>query len=678
MKNKSTILFLVLTFLGYFQIKASSLDSLKKLLKTEKGKERAQILSLICKEYVFSNKDSAIKYGTKGIMFSKENGFKLCQADILTDLGNIYLQSGEYEKSLDNYIEAEKIHEKENAPTQLKVATIINIGIVYELQNIFDKALEQYELALKMAKGIDDSDLEAQALGHLGSLYYSKNDKTKALNYFSESLKMNQITKNIPRIMESLNNVGIVYQELGRYTEALENFTIDLEYAKNGGIKTDVIAILHNIALVYKDQKDFTHAIAYIDSSIAIGKQIKEFEKLQEVYLTLSEIYKEQNNIEKAFEYFQLSAAAKDSLINQTRDKQFIEMSTKYDTEKKETENKLLKTEGEKQRAISLSIAIGLILVAALAYFIFRGYRVSQKANVLLGKQNTEIKEQKNIIEEKHKEITDSINYAERIQRSFLASKELLDENLKDYFVFFKPKDVVSGDFYWASKVNNSIETESFLLATADSTGHGVPGAIMSLLNITSLENAIRLNSNPAEILNQTRKTIIERLKKDGSAEGGKDGMDCSLISFDFKNKTLQIANANNPVWIVRTKADLSTSSASNANVASRASATNVEIIEIKPDKMPVGKHDKDKEPFVQKTFMYQTGDVMFALTDGFPDQFGGEHGKKFMSKNLKDFLSTNTHFPMYKQKELLEAKFKNWVGELDQVDDVTIIGVRL
>ena len=263
-----------------------------------------------------------------------------------------------------------------------------------------------------------------------------------------------------------------------------------------------------------------------------------------------------------------------------------------------------------------------------------------------------EVVRQRHIVEEKHKEITDSINYAERIQRSFLATKELLDENLKDHFVFFKPKDIVSGDFYFAEKLTNN----NFLLATADSTGHGVPGAIMSLLNITSLEKAIENQDQPSDILNTTRKIIIERLKKDGSVEGGKDGMDCSVICFDFKKKKIIVSAANNPVWIVRGS----------------------ETIEIKPDKMPVGKHDKQDVSFTQQTIDIKKGDVIYTLTDGFSDQFGGSLGKKFMSKKLRELLSKNAHLPMEEQRTILENTFISWVGDLEQIDDVTLIGVRV
>ena len=178
----------------------------------------------------------------------------------------------------------------------------------------------------------------------------------------------------------------------------------------------------------------------------------------------------------------------------------------------------------------------------------------------------------------------------------------------------------------------------------------------MSLLNVTSLEKAIEHHNNPAEILDHTRQTIIERLKKDGSAEGGKDGMDCILMVFDFANRQLQIAAANNPVWIIREN----------------------NLIEIKPDKMPVGKSERQQTSFTLHNVDIQTGDTIYALTDGFPDQFGGPNGKKFMSKKLKELLLANATLPMSQQKQLLETTFKNWVGDLDQVDDVCIIGIKI
>jgi serine phosphatase RsbU (regulator of sigma subunit) len=300
----------------------------------------------------------------------------------------------------------------------------------------------------------------------------------------------------------------------------------------------------------------------------------------------------------------------------------------------------------KQQKLYSYGAVLGFILMLVIAGISYRAFKEKQKANVI-------IENQKTMVEEKQKEIMDSINYAERIQRSFLATSELLDHHLKEYFVFFEPKAVVSGDFYWADTLKNG----NFLLATADSTGHGVPGAIMSILNISSLEKAVESGlSKPSEILDHTRHTIIERLRKDGSAEGGKDGMDCSLICFDFINTKFTYAAANNPIWVVREN----------------------NLLELLPDKMPVGKHDKDINGFTNHEFNLQKGDMVYAFTDGIPDQFGGPKGKKFMYKQLKQLLVDISQLPLDEQKEKVSNALNQWKGNLEQVDDITLIGVKI
>jgi serine phosphatase RsbU (regulator of sigma subunit) len=264
-----------------------------------------------------------------------------------------------------------------------------------------------------------------------------------------------------------------------------------------------------------------------------------------------------------------------------------------------------------------------------------------------------EIRHQKDEIEESHREITDSINYAERIQRSFLATNELLNENLNEYFVYFNPKEAVSGDFYWAGKLANG----NFALVNADSTGHGVPGAIMSILNISSIEKAVDQKvTSPAEIFNETRTTIIQRLKNDGSKEGGKDGMDASLIAFNADKTIMIYVAAQNPIWVIRDGV----------------------LSEIKPEKMPVGKHDNDNISFVGGEVDIQEGDVIYTLTDGFQDQFGGSEGKKFMVKKMREYVLSISNLSMAEQHLKIKETFANWKGDLEQIDDVCVIGVKV
>lgn len=302
------------------------------------------------------------------------------------------------------------------------------------------------------------------------------------------------------------------------------------------------------------------------------------------------------------------------------------------------------------------------LTVAIFCVFLIRTrYRLTYKeikSRMELAKSKQMIEAEHTVVLEQKKEILDSINYAKRIQNAMLASENLFDQHLKDYFLLFKPKDIVSGDFYWASPIENG----KFVMVTADSTGHGVPGAMMSMLNISCLNEAIveRKLSSPAAILDHARAKIISSLADDGSEEGGKDGMDCSVVVLDLKRNKMKVAAANNPVWIVR--------STDGVN----------ELIEIKGDKMPVGRHSNDALPFKEHEFDLLKGDMVYTLTDGYPDQFGGHRQKKFTYRKLRELLLTIQETDNQTKKNQLESTFEKWKGQLDQVDDVLIMGFRV
>jgi ligand-binding sensor domain-containing protein/serine phosphatase RsbU (regulator of sigma subunit) len=260
---------------------------------------------------------------------------------------------------------------------------------------------------------------------------------------------------------------------------------------------------------------------------------------------------------------------------------------------------------------------------------------------------------QKQLVQEKAKEIMDSIHYAKRIQTALLTSQEYITENLPDeHFVLFKPKDIVSGDFYWALQHKNK-----FYIATCDCTGHGVPGAFMSMLNISFLNEVIlkRGITEPHEIINHVRDEIINALNPKGSKEISMDGMDAVLCCYDFERMNLTFSSANNVLWLIR----------------------NNELTEYKGDKMPVGKYGEAMGPFTLQTIALLKGDVIYTSTDGYPDQLG-MNDKKLMKKNLKEQLLAIHTKPMSEQKEYLDAFFESWKGNTEQVDDVCVIGIRI
>jgi len=251
-------------------------------------------------------------------------------------------------------------------------------------------------------------------------------------------------------------------------------------------------------------------------------------------------------------------------------------------------------------------------------------------------------------IAENSKQITDSIKYAKRIQYTLLANEGLLKNNLSEYFILYKPKDIVSGDFYWATSKN-----DSFYLAACDSTGHGVPGAFMSLLNISFLNEAIneRAILQPNEICDHVRKRLIENI----SQEGGQDGMDGALVCLDRKKNKLSFAAAHNAPILVRKNT----------------------VIEFDADKMPIGKGVRS-DNFKQQAIDVEPGDLFYLYTDGYTDQFGGPKGKKFKYKQMKALLQSICNQPLNEQKKILDDIISNWKGELEQTDDILLIGFKI
>jgi serine phosphatase RsbU (regulator of sigma subunit) len=422
------------------------------------------------------------------------------------------------------------------------------------------------------------------------------------------------------------------------------------------------IAQTHStIGELNKKQKKYPAALQHFNISLEIFKKTNSALQLEKVYKLLAETYQLIGDLNASLKNYKLFVEMKDSIYEKDLSQQFVEMNTKYETEKKQEQNELLTTKNKlseetikEQKVFSYFIITALLLLSGLAYFIFRGLKQQKKANRIISKQKKEVEFQKTLVEEHQRETIDSINYAKRIQYALLANKELLTQNLPEHFVLFNPKDIVSGDFYWATEHNNK-----FYLAVCDSTGHGVPGAFMCLLNMGFLSEAIKEKniSKPNEILNYVRQRLIDSIGNDGQ----QDGMDAILICID---KSLQFRD--DPYAITY-------AAANNEPVLVRDD----QIIILPKDKMPVGKGERT-ESFKLQTINLNKGDVLYLYTDGYADQFGGPKGKKFKYKPLNELLLAVSKDEMAKQREVLSTNFVDWKSSLEQVDDVCIIGIKI
>lgn len=631
---------------------------------------------------------------------------QLYLGEINNNLGYAHKISGEVLKGLDYYQKAEKIFKQLKEETRL-ANLYVNMGYLYRDIGDFKKSIDCFGNTRKIFERLKDKPGLARAMLGLGQLYSSQGDTKNALIFFTKSMEIQKSLNNDQGVAVALNNIGLLQSSMGQLEEAIKSLKESLTIVEKSNDMNAKPYLYNSLGHVYlkkdmlneasdyyqkafeiaekgSDMRVLAFSLSYLASTeekrgniqkaIQIGNKALEYAKktgfpanIRSASNFLYTIFKKTGDSKKALEMHELTVNMDDSLTNMENKKASVQQQIKYEYESKRNLDSIKNIENKKvllaqiqvrdanlkrKENMQILFVVIIVLVAVFSILLYSRYRKTKNQALIISEQKKTVEEQKIIVETKHKEITDSINYAERILRSFLATNELLNKHLQDYFIFFKPKNVVGGDFYWASPLRNG----SFTLVTGDSTGHGVPGAFMSLLNVTSLEKATETYSNPSEILNETRKIIIDRLQKDGSAEGGKDGMDCSVLAFDFNQSCITYAGANNPVWIIRQQ----------------------QIQELLPNKMPVGKSDKDKESFTEQRIPLSKGDIVYTLTDGFADQFGGVRGKKFMYKQLKELLLSISVLPMREQKERLSQALSEWKGDLEQVDDVTLIGIRI
>jgi serine phosphatase RsbU (regulator of sigma subunit)/tetratricopeptide (TPR) repeat protein len=588
-------------------------------------------------------------------------------------LGSLAYRKGDYGLASKNFMNAlrifENFHDESRAASQYN-----NLGSMYVSLGNYKEATVYLQRALELRKKLcaelpadkDQKKSLAKTYNNLGSLCGDQGKLNEALAYFKQSLEIREAIGDKRGMAHTQSNIGDVYLHQENYPEADVNFAQALETFRKMNDQAGVVTCLNNIGLVSGLEKKFDAGIKSLNQAMEIEKELRFTDDLKASYENFAALYTEMGNYKLANDYLYKFMAMKDTLVTEKINKQTSELQEKYQSTKKQAQIDLLQQEqkneelaSSRQRLVIYSIIFVLIMVVLLAVVLWNRNMIRKRANRELGEQNKLIEQQKNetemqktVIEEKQKEILDSIQYARRIQRAVITSDEYIARYLPEYFTLYKPKDIVSGDFYWALHQNNR-----FYLLTGDCTGHGVPGAFMSLLMISILNEIVieRGVASPDLILNEARKSIIKALNPGGHEEA-KDGMDCTLCVFDLGARKLEYAAANSNFYLVR----------------------NGELMLFPGDKMPVGKSPKDDESFTLRTAALQPGDAVYTLTDGMADQFGGPKGKKFKYKQLQELILRNVTTPMGSQKQVLEETIEEWRGPLEQVDDILVIGIRI
>lgn len=534
----------------------------------------------------------------------------------LNQLAYFFWFKGEYEKGFNAIFETFSFSKQSKS-----IALAWNhfgLAVFYFDTKDLDNACINFQLAYEVFKEFNHSYGMARASGGLASIYIVKNDIDQALPYLKFSSDVYKELSQHSGLSRALNDMGMLERSKGNYQMAIDYLTESIEIRKEISHKQGLITSYTELGETYFLTHEIDKALFNLNEALKLAIEINTYQKQMRLYKLKYDIYKQLNDTEAALYNFEKYYELKTKLLSDEASNNIKKIQNKFE---KETAEK----EAEIERL-----------------------------------KNIELKKAYDLIEQKNKDITDSINYAKRIQLGILPTDEVLRKCFKNYFVLYKPKDIVSGDFYWAvNSVNRKTKDNISIIAAVDCTGHGVPGAFMSMLGNTLLNQTI---VNPdivssADVLNYLNVKLPENLSSQGLETNIRDGMDMALCIFNFKTMKLQFSGANHSCWIVR----------------------NEELIEIKGDKQAISaSNDLHKKDFFCHHFDLLKGDMIYLFTDGFPDQFGGPKGKKFGSRQLKEAMLLNYQKSMSKQKSAFHTIFESWKKEHEQIDDVCLIGIRV
>jgi serine phosphatase RsbU (regulator of sigma subunit)/Tfp pilus assembly protein PilF len=640
--------------------------------------------------------DLALENHDKALFFALKTNDNQLISSTNNNIGVVY-------RRMDNHPRAALFH-----LAGLKAAEIINdtynisvslnsLGNIYSLNGQYPEAFSYFKRALKIARDMNNKLGQAINYNNIGEVFEFMGVLDSAYVYYVKSLEANQSLNSQKGIAISYNAIGKILLYQGKVNEAYNLFSQALIIDKKLGDKKFIADSYINLGRVFIEMNRLNDAEESSRTGLQISEEIGSILHSQWAYENLSKIYSKRKNHELAFDYFKKATLFKDSLINVKNSRAIAMMEVMYETDKKEQQIQILQQTQEinqkeiaRQRIIRNFYLAGLIFAFFLALSIFYGFNVKRKANRVLTqqkseiekshstlsiqqkeilKQNREIEQQRHNIELKNKyledayrviegyigKITDSIRYAERIQQAILPPLSISKGFFSDSFFLYKPKDFVSGDFYWLT-----VKEQTLFLAVADCTGHGVPGAFMSIIGMDLLSQAVtQQNINePSKILDFINVELRNKLRKEDEEELIlKDSMDIAVIKINFEECHMTYSGALIPITIIRKG----------------------KIIEHKPDYASIGISSKlFNRPFNQEIIDIMPNDWIYIYTDGFMDQFGGESNKKFMRSRFFSALVEASRKNGVEQKNELKRIFSAWKGNNEQIDDVLVLGLKV
>jgi serine phosphatase RsbU (regulator of sigma subunit)/uncharacterized protein HemY len=638
------IIVLLLCHLSAKPQNKAMIDSLSNLLNSANDTSKVLILNQLAWNCRNSDLSQAVAYGEQSIELAQSIKYYRGLAEAYNMVGVVQRNIGNYSKATDFYFKALKVAEQYNITQQISYSNL-NLGDIFKYQKNYEQAVLYINKAIQSFENIKDQRGIGYGYIRLGEVYQEQGMYQEALKAYEKSLEVRIGLKDKSSIESTTNRLGNLYELMNNYPQAIKYLTQSLAIGLEINDLKSIAGTQADLSRLYFKQGDYDKAIQYAEKSLEMGQKLDTRESIKRASQVLAEIYAKKENYKKAYYYQSILMEMKDSLFNQESFIRINNLQKNYETQRKQAEIDLLNKDKQIQNLILNILIGGLLLFLFLVFALYRINRHRKNVNRILNNQNK-------IIEKRNEDITASINYAKRIQDAYLPSSERIAKYLPEHFIFFKPRDIVSGDFYWFAEIEKKI-----VLAAVDCTGHGVPGAFMSLIG-NNLLNQIVLNMGvtmPEVILSAMNAGVNQVLQQKQTQN--RDSMDVALCVIDLKNKVLEFAGAKSPLLYIQ----------------------NNQLYFIKGNRSTVGDIEReDVKTFVKHTIDISIPTTFYIFSDGFPDQFGGREGKKFLTKNLKELLFSINQRPMKEQEMLVQATFRDWIGDYSQIDDVTVIGVKI
>ena len=603
------------------------------------------------------NLNMAITYYLKSLKLNEEINNRSGFSSTYNNIGAIYLHQGNIPKALEYFEKSLKISEelgnKENIANSLS-----NLGYIYKTEGDLKSAFKFYSESMNMQKEVNDQEGLSVTLSNMGAMYMESDSILKARNYFRKSIAIKKERGNLRGLVYSYSNLGITYAKTGQYDSSIYYQNLSLDIGKKLEDKLCISIAYDNLASSYLEINQLNKAKEYALEALRLAEILGYPDKIKGAAHTLISLYKKEKDWANAFKMQELFYQMKDSVVNESNRKASYKQKLKHEFEKKE---QIMQVEEEKRKAIFKekekldltiiwSISIVLLFTLIFTIFILRRYNITNRQKVIIDDQNQKLEAVNQSLHKKNIQITDSILYAKKLQKSILTTETDIKKLFTHSFVFFEPKDIVSGDFFWINETDQHI-----YLAVVDCTGHGVPGAMLSVVSHTLLDKAVSMGFiDPADLLEFTHTELIKILSQESNYTNTNDGFDISLCIFDKKSDEFKFCGAHNFGLIIRGKLP--------------------KILEA--DNISVGSMNKKKN-FITRSYKIQKDDILFLFSDGFRDQFGEKTNKKLYYQNFEKLLFDIASLDSHKQNEELETFFNNWKGDREQIDDVTVLGIK-